>query len=125
MMGTLYKADCKCGFTAKLFEGAGKNAKNRDMIAKIMDAEIIPQFEQIEPSLSKWYICNVVIRCKACRTLRTVPSLFCKSKDGKIITFTNCCPDCGKACTPYKKIDKIPCPKCGRRLKLSPDGVWD
>lgn len=124
-IGTLYNAECKCGFTAKLFEGAGKNAKNRDMITKVMDAEIIPQFEAIKPSLKKWYIKNQVIRCRVCRTLRTVSSLVCTKDDDRVITFTNRCPDCGKACAPYKRIDKIPCPKCGRRLVLSPNGFWD
>lgn len=104
----------------------GRNSRSHEAVLRSMDEDIIPRYEELLMSLKSLCLYSVIARCEDCRALSSVSSLACVTDSDETVIFTNSCPECGGVCAPYRgELKKLRCPKCRRRLNITPIGRWD
>lgn len=122
----MYTYNCGCGYSEQLFVGAGLYARDLDKIEKCVPADIFSEFMKLYDTgtLKSLFTRSVIISCPQCERLRTVSEVKCVNSENRTVRFTADCPECGEKCSPKRKPDEIPCPKCGQRLKYFISGHW-
>ena len=125
-MGMIVKISCKCGYSKKLYCGAGIAACNINMLNKLFPSQIISEFEEYKSKdMVKTFIMeNEITYCKQCKDINTTCVLKYELQDGKKIERINKCNRC------YGDVEildynNLLCPNCANKLLIQEVGSWD
>lgn len=124
-MGTILSCHChECGYQEKLYVGGGLLDCNPDTALRAAPDE--PSLTKALQVGARFQIDREVAVCRKCRRLFAAPYVTYWPPDDKARYTAAACPVCRHLLTRLnRQTTSVPCPSCGKVMKLFPCGHWD
>lgn len=123
MMGTRYKVDCSCGYHKELSLGQGLFAFNSSSARRMFGDAAFDTYEKEKGLQMGFSLANELCLCKKCSELLNQATFTYRTKSGKEVKMVKECNTCHTVPTLIK--EPVCCPKCNKKLELTPIGSWD
>lgn len=124
-MGKIYKISCKCGYSKKVFIGAGLSSCSINTVNRVFSEEKSSEFNNYynNKEVKSFIVENELSYCKKCNDIMSVEVLKAQLTNHKELVIINDCPTCSNKVQILKNINS--CPICNEKLDKDEVGRWD